>query len=306
MNLKFYFIDHLRNCINCLGSMWRAKTATLLTILVISIALALPTGFLLLIKNINLLNKNFNDNIEMSVFVKSSLSENNVNTLAKQISSEHLEILSYRIILKKEALTELMQANNQSELLNFIDDNPLPHTIIFELDQNIAETKADEIINNIATIPNVDSAQLDLEWLKKLIAVTSLAKKFTYVLAGFLSIAVLLIIGNTTYLTVENNKQTIIVERIVGATDGFIKREFIYFGLCHGLIASMMAWIIINTLFSMINPHISYLASLYGNAFNLKLLNFSSGCNLIIFGSTLGILGAWFSVNNYIKNLRFD
>lgn len=286
--------------------MWRSKTATVLTILVISIALALPTGFLLLIKNINLLNSNIGDNVEMSVFIGSRVNTDKVDKLANQLQNKYPEIQAAKIILKDQALTELITNNKQGELLDFIDDNPLPHTIIFQLSQDIMEARANAIIQDIETLPEVDFAQLDLEWLQKLIAFTNLLKKFTYVLAFFLAAAVILIIGNTTYLTVENNKQTIIVEKIVGATNGFIKREFVYFGLWHGLIASVIAWIIVNGLFITINPYIYKLSTLYGNEFKLKLLNINSGFNLILFGSSLGIMGAWFSVSKYINNLKFD
>jgi len=275
-----------------------------MTILVIAIALALPAGLQIMLDNGKSLSQSWDGASRISLYLKMGLSEFETRRLADEIR-KNLAVEHIDIILPDKALADFSAHSGFADAIAELDSNPLPPTLVIQPSVNHASPEASEkLLSEFKKLPNVEKAQLDLDWVRKLHALLQLAEKAASALGFALGLAVLLIVGNTIRLSVQNRREEIEVVKLVGATDAFIRRPFLYTGFWYGLFAGLLCWVILEISLIWLQDPIADLAGLYQSQFRVNGLNITQSVQLISISCGLGLLGSWLSVGRHIRNIE--
>ncbi len=296
---SFHFLDSLKGLI-------KEPISTLMTTLVIAIAIALPSCLYLLISNAQGLTERWETTHDINVFVEGSLSNTDLEALQKKIS-QRPDVQLVRTISSQQALEELKQEIQMQMISDAIGSNPLPHTLIVSPENKVISDKTNDSIQKLnqelADLPSVDSVQLDADWVLKFRSVVDLLKRCVYLLAALLSLGMLLVVSNTIRLHVQQKHNEIEVKKLVGASDDFVRRPFLYLGFWYGFIGSIIALILVSILLVSISGPASRLSELYLSSFELRGLKLSDTLFLIIFASLLSLVGAWIAAQRALLKI---
>lgn len=302
--IRNYLLRHLQTLFFSLGQMARAPVATLMTVAVIGITVALPTGLYLLLDNLQRLSGGWDVGVQISLFLKQDVGEDEAARIADRLRGR-TEIDSVRYVSRQAALAEFKRLSGFGEALNLLDDNPLPAVLLVRpKPAHGAPAAAEALTHDLGATRGVDLAQLDLEWVRRLHAMLGLARRGVLILAGVLGLAVLLIVGNTIRLAVLNRRTEIEVIKLIGGTDRFIRRPFLYAGLIQGLAGAMTAWLLVAVSLAMLGGPMADLAGLYGSDFRLQGLGAAQGGALIFGGALLGWLGSRLAVGRHLREIE--
>jgi len=278
--------------------------STLMTIIVIGIALALPAGLYVLLDNIEEVSDQWDDATQISLFLQQDVfpaQAVELNTQLKkwpQISDTHYQS-------SNQSLEEFRQLSGLGTLLDSLPTNPLPAVIIVQPDESDLRPDAiGSLLAKLEALPEVEQAQLDMEWLQRLRSLNKTAQRGISILGLLLSLSVLLIIGNTIRLAILSRQSEIRVIKLVGGTNAFIRRPFLYTGFWYGVLGGLTAWITLTFSLSLINGPVNELAKLYGSQFTLDWLSALLFLTLPMTGLILGILGAWISVGRHLSAIE--
>ncbi|MEZ5672813.1 MAG: permease-like cell division protein FtsX [Thiotrichaceae bacterium] len=281
----------------------RAPLANLMTIAVLGIALALPASLYLLLENVQQVSQDWSGTAQISLFLKQKVSDNDAKTLTDMLYKRP-EIKSIRIISRDEALSEYKTLSGFSEALKVMENNPLPIVLVIQPIDDISSDATQELYNSLTKLPEVETAQFDMRWLNRLYAMMEIAKRGILVLASLFALGVLLVIGNTIRLTIYNRRDEIEVVKLLGATDVFIRRPFLYSGFWYGFLGGITAWLVVNLSFWWLQDPVRQLAALYHSQFELIMLNMFAGMVLLLGGAVLGVLGAGLAVGRHLKEIQ--
>jgi len=295
-----YLLRHAQVLFATLGQLARAPLATILTLTAIGITLALPTGLYVVVTNLERLSAGWDHGAQISLFLKRDLAEAAALKLAKQIRAMPT-VTGVDYMAREAALAEFKRESGFGAALDALDSNPLPAVLLVRPAASDNPVAVETLVTSLARLPGVELAQLDIEWLRRLAAVLALAERAVMLLAVLLSLAVLLIIGNTIRLGVVNRQTEIEIVQLVGGTPGFIRRPFLYLGLLQGLLGGLLAWVLVNGSLLLLHTPAQELAGLYGNAFTLSGLGTSTAATIIFGGAVLGWLGARLAVGQQLR-----
>jgi cell division transport system permease protein len=162
------------------------------------------------------------------------------------------------------------------------------------------------LAGRLGALPEVEFAQLDLQWVQRLYAITEIARRGTYLIAALLAAAVLLIVGNTIRLEIQNRREEIAITKLVGGTDAFVRRPFLYHGFWLGLLGGSVSWLLVHTGTGVLEPSVTRLAELYHSGFRLLLPGLPEAAALLGGGALVGWLGAWVAVGRHIRDIEPD
>jgi cell division transport system permease protein len=303
--MKNYLSHHLRACLASLGSLLRTPFASLMTAVVIGVALALPGGFHSLLGSVQILAGGMEGDVaQVSLFLKAGVKEDAARNLAWRLRSMD-DIAGVRYISPRQALEEFKRNASVADALSYLDENPLPAVLVVKPAKSFSDAEMVRgLVRRLQAQPEVESAQLDWAWLERLHALVALADRGMMLVGAVLAVAVLFIVGNTIRLAIENRREEIVITKLVGATDAFIRRPFIYGGVWYGLAGGGIALLIVDgVLWGMSGP-VSRLAALYQSGFQLGMLSGLSACALLLAGATLGWLGAWLAVGRHLRRIE--
>ncbi len=285
-----------------LQRLWFNPTSTWITLAAIAIALSLPTSLHLLLKNLQTLTDDKREVPTITLFLKDSVSEQQAKDRA-ELLSELPEITAVRVVTRDEALADFRQITGFAETLETLGENPLPHVLIVtprlsqlgDLDVDIQDFS-----KKLRAYAEIDTVQIDVEWIQRLRAILRIADRIVLVVSVLLGLTVLLVIGNTIRLDIENRKEEIKVTRLIGATNSYIRRPFIYGGIWLGLFGGVLSLVIVHfALLFLVSP-VNKLANLYGSNFSLSGVNVSMTLQILIISTLLGVIGAWLAVGRYL------
>ena len=295
---------HLQTALAGLGRLSRNPIGSLMTIAVIGIALALPAGLHLLLSNIQILSDNWDDGAGLSVFMKKEAPESGVRRLAERISKMP-RISEVKFISADEALEEFRLYSGFKDVLDLLQENPLPAVILIQPDEKAAgPEQIESLVKKLEKESLVDHVQIDLQWVKRFAAITRIAGRGVLILGGLLGMAVLLVIGNTIRLEIQNRRDEIEITKLIGATNAFIRRPFLYSGFWFGLLGGFFALLLILLAGFMISGPAEQLALLYNSDFSLSNLDASTAMALLIGGPLLGLVGASIAVGRHLKHIE--
>lgn len=297
-------VRHLQQAIGSLGNLWRTPFTTVMTVVVLGISLTLPATLHLFVKNANTIVSQWDSASEISLFLNLSVDDKSAQNLVQRLEL-YPEIANVRYISAQQALTEFKRTSGFGEALEYLDENPLPATILVTPTKRASQAHAaQELVEKLEKEREVAQGKLDLEWLTRLEAMAKLIQDIVIAVAILLCLSVVLIIGNTIRLAILNQKDAIAVMKLVGATDSFIQRPFMYAGAWYGVLGGVFASITIIILAKYLSHAMTSLTNLYGSQFQLSTLSFSENMSLIGFAVVLGLVGSYLSVQQHIKAIE--
>ncbi|MFK5894010.1 MAG: permease-like cell division protein FtsX [Pseudomonadota bacterium] len=303
--LKSFFISHVQSLFFTLGQLSKTPLSTLMTSASLGIALALPAGLNELVASVQQLGGNFEQINKISLFLKHQIDDSEVNSLQQKLLAMP-EINGIEHISPQQALIEFKRHSGFGDALKSIPNNPLPHVLVIEPSLSVATPEQIEVLlNQLSQIPQVDLAQLDIKWLKRLFSIIEIGKTGILVISSLLALAVLLIIVNTIRLAIENRRNEIIITKLIGGTNSFIRRPFLYLGFWYGLFGGLVAIFFVDLSLLIIQQPVEQLTRLYQtNLFSLSIMNLNNNLQIILAGILLGLIGAWFAVNRQLKHIE--
>jgi cell division transport system permease protein len=273
-----------------------------MTVMVIGIALSLPTGLLLALDHVKNLSSHWQDSMQISVFFKPQVNYQEADEIVNLWQTKST-IKQIKLLSAEQALTEFKTASGLTDVLNILDKNPLPHTAII-IPQQTEDLKASlpVLFQELSSHSAVELAQLDMDWVERLNAMLDIAIQFSLMLAILLSTSVIFMVGNTIRLHIENQREEIEITKLIGATSAFVRRPFLYTGFWYGLLGGLIAWLIISLAVDFLAEPVNQLANLYQSSFYLHGLGENS-LLLILFSCLLGISGAWITVVRFLSKI---
>lgn len=289
------------------GSFYRLVTtpiSTLMTALVVAIALALPAVLLLALGNIQQLGKTWDANPKISVYLNLRAKDTAIEQLDERLRS-HTELATVVYVSREEALQKFQQLSGFGSALNSLDENPLPAS--FEVMPRMLDLQPGRLLSlaqELEVDPIIDQAIIDMDWVRRLLEFMALGKKIVYSLASLLAFGALLAIGNTVRLAIENRRDEIIVAKLVGATNGFVRRPFLYTGIWYGLFGGLCSCVIVIVGFSLIDGSVERLVALYNSHFVLKGLGVAGVLKLLVLSALLGLCGSWLAVSRHLSAIK--
>ncbi len=301
---RSYFIRHIQVFFYSLGQLSRAPISTLMTCMVIGIALALPAGLHTLLKNAQQLSGGWESTAQISVFLKKSVRPSQAQKL-KKIIQRWPDVISVDYISREQALKEFQELSGFGDALKALNSNPLPSVLIVKPKLSHASERATQkLLTKLRTLRQTDKAQLDMQWVRRLYAIMNIVERGVLILGFLLALAVLLVVGNTIRLAIQNRRKEIVVMKLIGGTDAFIRRPFLYTGFWYGLFGGIIAWLLVSlTMLSISNP-IEKLTTLYQNQFELNNMSFLTTLILLGISILLGLTGSWFAVGRHLSEIE--
>ncbi len=276
--------------------------ASLLTWLVIGIALALPVGLNIALNNVNQLRASWESPASISVFLEMQMNDEEARQMQVELASWE-QVRETRLIARDEALDEFRSLSGFADVLSSLEENPLPHLILVTPVASSDDQTAD-LHAQLRQHKGVAEAVLDMVWLQRLASVMELSRRLVIAIGGMLIIGVLLILGNTIRLAIESRREEIVVVKLVGGSNGFVRRPFLYTGLWYGVGGGVLAGLLVSSGLWFLEGPIGALVLLYESGFRLSGLGVMGILNLVIIGGCLGLAGAWVAVSRHIARIE--
>lgn len=301
--LAAYAREHLRVLLFTLRRMLRNPGGSLLTAAAIGITLALPAGLHVLLKNISILSYSWESSVQASLFLRDSVSEAEGERLARDLEKRD-GVSGAQYISRGKALAEFRQLSGFGEALDVLDENPLPAVIVVTPETDRSPQQIDALVRELGALPGVDQARLDTAWLERLYAILDIIKLGVMIIGVLLALAIVITVGNTIRLDIQSRREEIVVLKLIGATDAFIRRPFLYTGTCFGLLGGLLAWLLVGIgLWTLASP-VQKLASLYQSDFSLSGLGATPSLALLGGAMLLGWIGSWWTVARHLGDIE--
>jgi|TARA_B110001454_G_scaffold47077_1_gene46325 cell division transport system permease protein len=297
--LGAYFRNHQMVAVESLAKLLSTPASSLLTWLVIAIALTLPGALYMAVNNLQQLSGHFEASGQMTVFLTTDIREADSNALRLKVGSlDQVNKVVY--VSPEQALEEFTQYGGISEALSFLDENPLPAVLLVEPPLGIDKAELNVLVAQIKSFQNVDSVQVDMAWVERLLALLALAQRLVAVVGVLLALAIVLVVGNTIRLSIAARTEEIRVIKLVGGTNAYVRRPFLYSGFWYGAIGGILAWLMLGLCWILLQGPVADIAELYGADFHLQPLPFTPASLLILSASLLGLIGSWWSVQRHL------
>jgi len=303
--LRSYFLRHVQVFFYSLGQLSRVPISTLMTCMVIGIALALPMGLHTLLKNAQQLSGGWESTAQISVFLKKKITASQAQKIQSDI--QHWpNVISVHYISRERALKEFQALSGFGDALKALNTNPLPSVLIVKpkLSSSKNEQATQQLLNKLRNLRQTDKAQLDMQWVRRLYAIMNIVERGVLILGFLLALAVLLVVGNTIRLAIQNRRKEIVVMKLIGGTDAFIRRPFLYTGFWYGLFGGIIAWMLVSFTILSISAPIEKLTTLYQNQFELTGMSFLTILSLLGISIILGLVGSWFAVGRHLREIE--
>ncbi|NNE64552.1 MAG: ABC transporter permease [Gammaproteobacteria bacterium] len=298
-----YFLHHLQSLLFSLSKVYESPATTIMTVAVIGITLSLPSGFYVFLKNINAMSGDFRSTTQITLYLTLKTDDTRAKALRSRIESMQ-NVQSTEFISRQDALETFRQSSGFGKSIDTLSSNPLPHTIIVEPVAGIDTFGAKNLLNALQANPEVDIAKLDTEWLERLYTILEIAQRSVAIITILFAFAVLLIIGNTIRLDIQSRYQEIIVTKLIGATNAFIRRPFLYGGLWYGLFGGISAWIIVEIGYLAISGPLNQLKLLYQADLVFVTFTLQDFGILLLSSTLLGLSGSWIAVARHLNQIE--
>ncbi|HEY3657695.1 MAG TPA: permease-like cell division protein FtsX [Steroidobacteraceae bacterium] len=304
MNAQTWFARHAQTLLGSLGRMVEHPLAAFMTMAVIAIALALPLLLNVFLQNTRTATANWNQVFDISVYLDKKAAGTRVQALAKQLRSR-ADVAAVRVITADEALLQFRRASGFGNALDALRDNPLPDTLVVTPALGASTPAGTEGLRRaIAATADVQAVQIDTEWVQRLYTLLDILRRIIWLTGALLGLGVVLVVGNTIRLDILNRRAEIEVMKLVGATDGFARRPFLYSGVWYGLGGGLLALILVAVAVGMLAQPVETLAGLYGSQFRLSGLGLDLGAAVLGVSIGLGWFGSWLAATRHIRAIE--
>jgi cell division transport system permease protein len=295
---------HMHALVGSLGRLVRSPLATFLTLLVIALALALPAALRLFVVNAQAATGNFANAVDVSVYLKTDVPLAKAQQLAQAAKERH-DVAKVTLISADEGLEEFRRYSGFGDALAALKDNPLPHVLhVRPRPENSSPAALESLRRYFGAWPEVDLVQVDSEWVMRFNAILEVLTRLLLMAAALLGVGVLAVIGNTVRLEITGRRAEIEVTKLVGGSNAFVRRPFLYAGVLYGLGGALLAWGIVALLVALLGTPVATLAQLYGSRYTLQGLSVEDVGFLLGGGAVLGWLGAWISAARHLRSIE--
>jgi cell division transport system permease protein len=302
--MKQWLERHAQTLVGSLGRLWTQPFATLLTILVIGIALALPACLHVLVQNVRAASGGWGNALDISVYMKTDATLEQAKQAVKRIEQRR-DVNEVTLIEADAALAEFRKSSGFGEALDALKDNPLPHALVVRPAEEYRDPAlVDTLSAELRKIDGVDIVQLDTAWVSRFNAILDVVRRVVLLAAGLFALGILVIVGNTIRLDIENRRDEIEVTKLVGGSDGFVRRPFLYNGVWYGLGGGLVAWLTVTVVIALLGEPVQRIAGLYGSSFQLRGLGLEGSAVLLVGGVVLGWLGSFIAATKEIRGIE--
>ncbi|MCG6200151.1 permease-like cell division protein FtsX [Psychromonas antarctica] len=298
------FQQHFQQVFSSFSELWKTPFATFMTILVLGVALSLPSVFHVLYKNTVHVTDQWDKASEISLFLNKDISEPRIQVLINKLEL-YSDIDSVSYISSHQALEEFKEMSGFSKALNYLDENPLPDVLIVvpvEQAMNAAGSKL--LVAKLKREQGVELVRVDIDWIEKLQAILSVVVDIVIAIVILLLLSVLLIVSNTIRLNILNQRAEIEVFKLVGATNSFIQRPFLYAGAWYGFLGGVIAWLLTFGLVLSLRSGVNNLMGLYQTQFQISAMSIEEVAILIATATFLGFIASYISVKQYLVKIE--
>lgn len=297
--MKGWLAQHARALLFALRRLRATPVSSTLNILVIGIALSLPAGMVVLLQNIQNVPEKAAGTPQISAFLNLDAGRDDIARIGRQLK-QHEAVGRIEFIPREQALEQLKQSAGLADVIGGLAHNPLPDAYII-YPGNVGAQALEALRDELQKWQGIEHVQLDSAWARKLEALLKFGRVATLILAALLGLALVAVTFNTIRLQILTRREEIEVSKLIGGTDAFIRRPFLYAGLLHGLLGGMAAWLIVAASLLLVNGSLAELAQLYASNFALRPLSASDSLALLCLSACLGWLGAWLSVAQHLR-----
>ena len=293
-----WFDHHVYSLVASVGRMLRKPWATALTIGVMAVAITLPLGLWAALGNVERFTGTVEQSRQISLFLKPQVKLDRARALAEELRGRG-DIATLELRTPDEGMDELRRSSGLAEAITAVEGNPLPSVLI-------VTPKGDETVlaDSLRTLPDVDVVQHDAAWRERLDQWLRFGVRLAWVLAALLGLGALLVVGNTVRLDIQSRREEIAVLQQLGATDGFIRRPFLYLGLSYGLVAGLLALGLLTAADHALREPLAALARSYGSQFALHGFDLANAVAIVIGAGLLGWIGAGLVTGHYLRQTR--
>ena len=299
--MKGWLISHGQAWARATRRLISQPTVTFLSVLVIGIAITLPLGLYVAFANVSAAASRVNTEPNVNVYLALNATEQDAKELERRLKSL-ANVARVTFISRETALAEMKRVANLSDLLSSLEANPLPHA--FSIRPKSSEPLALQTLQKeIAALPKVDNIVMDFEWAQKLKRFATFAERIVLLLGALLAAAVVFVTGNTIRLQILTQKDEIEVSQLIGATRRFIRRPFLYFGAIQGLLAGIVAVLVVSAFIWWAGAEVRALTASYGSDFSVQAPTFKQSLSVVLLSGVLGWFGAFLSVWMYLRRV---
>ena len=304
MSLAVAGARHLQALLGSLGRLARSPLSTILTLLVIALALALPTSLRLLVANAQLATGNFANAVDVSVYLKTDVPLAKAQQLA-QAAGQRADVAAVTVIPADKGLEDFRTYSGFGEALQALKENPLPHVLhVRPRAEDVSAAALESLRRYFSAWPEVELVQVDSEWVMRFNAILEVLRQLLLIAAALLGLGVLAVIGNTIRLEIQGRRAEIEVTKLVGGSNSYVRRPFLYTGVLYGVGGALLAWGIVAIAVAVLGDSVATLARLYGSRYVLRGPSRDDIGILLGAGVVLGWLGAWISAARHLRSIE--
>jgi cell division transport system permease protein len=298
-----WFGRHVSTAAESLRKLGRQPFASLMIVGVIALTLALPTALHLLVKNALAISGGWDEALDFSVFLADGLSEEQADGL-RSLIEQRADVEGVTLMTREEALQEFREESGFGAALDQLSTNPLPHTLIVRPSAFNTPASMALLREELENLPETAAVQVDTDWVERFHAILAIVDQGIGTGAVLLGLAIVVIIGNTIRLDVENRRDEIEVTKLIGASDGFVRRPFLWSGVWFGFLGGLMAVGFVQLGLYLLDEPVTRLAGLYQGNVDLVHLTLSEAAMVIAAGTSLGIIGSWFAATRRMRAIE--
>lgn len=301
--VSIWFSRHASTARDSLSRLVRQPFASLMIVLVIAVTLALPAAMNLAIKNFAAISGSWDDALDFSVFLDTKLSVSEAEGVARLIA-QRADVANVQLITADDALAEFKQQSGFGDALDHLAENPLPHALVVR--PSPANTAQSMILlrEELASLPETALVQVDTEWVQRFHAILEIVQRAVMIGAGLLALAIIVIIGNTIRLEIQNRRDEIEVTKLIGASNAFVRRPFLWSGFWYGLFGSLLGLALVWYGLYLLQPAVARLAGLYQSGLTVLTLGLQDSLTVIGIGIALGLTGSWFAAARHMRAIE--
>lgn len=301
--LRIWALRHVSTCVGALGRLAKQPFANLMTILVIAVTLAVPAAMHLMIKNAQSISGKLENALDFSVYLTSDTTLDEAKNLAK-IIEQRADVESVVFVSAEDALAEFKEHSGFGSALDHLEGNPLPHTLVVRPSGANTSQSMTVLSEELSHLPETDLVQVDTEWVQRFLAILDMLQRAILMGGTLLGVAIIVVIGNTIRLDIQNRREEIEVTKLIGASNAFVRRPFLYTGLWYGLGGGLLALgLVAYGLYALEEP-IARLAGLYNSSFRALALDIRESLTIVGVGVSLGLTGSWIAAARHMRRIE--
>jgi cell division transport system permease protein len=296
-----YFARHAQTLVGSLGRLARKPFSTFMTAAVIGIALALPVALHLVVENGRALAGRLDTGTDVSVFLKKEIELDVARRIAGELESRE-DVGEVELIPADAALERFRARSGFGEAIEALDENPLPHALVVRPAEGRTQPADVEALATVLrALPEADIVQDDLQWVRRFNAILEIVRRTVLLATVLFGTAVLVVVGNTIRLDIEGRRDEIVIIKLIGGSNGFVRRPFLYTGIWYGLAGGLIALLVVTVAVLWVSGPVERLAALYNSDFSLRSLSVAAGAALLAAGGLLGWIGSWIAAARHLR-----